>query len=100
MLQSRHHPFSRKGRPTPTITDFRFELAVHLALSVRPDFDKGRRAADEREELNEEEARVLDLLERGLSHEFPNPQRVGVLPLRSSKASLIGSYDWLRSTSG
>jgi hypothetical protein len=35
---------------------------------------------DEREELNTEEARILDLLARGLSREFPNPQRVGCPP--------------------
>jgi hypothetical protein len=32
---------------------------------------------DEREELSNEEVQLLDLLARGLSREFPNPQRAG-----------------------
>jgi hypothetical protein len=32
---------------------------------------------DEPEELGKEEVRILHLLARGLSSEFPNPQRVG-----------------------
>jgi hypothetical protein len=32
---------------------------------------------DKREELNREETRILDLLTRGLSRGFPNPQRAG-----------------------
>ena len=30
-----------------------------------------------REEFDKDEERILDLLARGLSREFPNPQRVG-----------------------
>jgi hypothetical protein len=37
----------------------------------------GREALDEREELDQEEAHILDLLARGLSRDFPNPERVG-----------------------
>lgn len=32
---------------------------------------------DEREKFDREETRILDLLARGLSREFPNRQRVG-----------------------
>jgi hypothetical protein len=38
---------------------------------------KSRRILKEREEFNAEEKRILDLLDRGLSRDFPNPQRVG-----------------------
>ena len=38
---------------------------------------RGRQVLNEQEEFNEEENRVSDLLTRGLSREFPNPQRVG-----------------------
>jgi hypothetical protein len=38
---------------------------------------KNRRILKEQEEFNAEEKRILDLLDRGLSRDFPNPQRVG-----------------------
>jgi hypothetical protein len=38
---------------------------------------KGRQILKEQEEFNAEEKRILDLLDRGLSRDFPNPQRVG-----------------------
>jgi hypothetical protein len=38
---------------------------------------KGGRILKEQEEFNAEEKRILDLLDRGLSRDFPNPQRVG-----------------------
>ena len=38
---------------------------------------KGRQILKEREEFNAEEKRILDLLDRGLSRDFPNPHRVG-----------------------
>jgi hypothetical protein len=38
---------------------------------------EGRRILKEQEEFNAEEKRILDLLDRGLSQDFPNPQRVG-----------------------
>jgi hypothetical protein len=38
---------------------------------------KSRRILKEQEEFNAEEKRILDLLDRGLSRDFPNPQRVG-----------------------
>ena len=36
-----------------------------------------RRILKEQEEFNGEEKRILDLLNKGLSRDFPNPQRVG-----------------------
>ena len=36
-----------------------------------------RESLAEREKLDKEEARILDLLARGLSREFTNPRRVG-----------------------
>jgi hypothetical protein len=36
-----------------------------------------RQILSDKEEFNKDEKRVLDLLSRGLSREFPNPQRVG-----------------------
>jgi len=38
---------------------------------------ESRRVLKEREEFNGEEKRILDLLNRGLSRDFPNPQRIG-----------------------
>ena len=37
----------------------------------------GRRVLKEQQEFNGEEKQILDLLDRGLSQDFPNPQRVG-----------------------
>jgi hypothetical protein len=36
-----------------------------------------RRILKEQEEFNGEEKRILDLLDKGLSRDFPNPQRIG-----------------------
>jgi hypothetical protein len=38
---------------------------------------ESRRVLKEQEEFNGEEKRILDLLNRGLSRDFPNPQRIG-----------------------
>jgi hypothetical protein len=38
---------------------------------------ESRRVLKQQEEFNVEEKRILDLLSRGLSEDFPNPQRVG-----------------------
>jgi hypothetical protein len=38
---------------------------------------ESRRVLKQTEEFNAEEKRILDLLSRGLSQDFPNPQRVG-----------------------
>ncbi len=38
---------------------------------------ESRRVLKQQEEFNVEEKRILDLLSRGLSQDFPNPQRVG-----------------------
>ena len=38
---------------------------------------ESRRVLKQQEEFNAEEKRILDLLDRGLSRDFPNPQRVG-----------------------
>ena len=48
-----------------------------LGVSAGDDFNGSRQVLNEQEEFNQEEKRVLDLLTRGLSREFPNPQRVG-----------------------
>ena len=48
-----------------------------LGVSAGNDFNGSRQVLNEQEEFNQEEKRVLDLLTRGLSREFPNPQRVG-----------------------
>jgi hypothetical protein len=48
-----------------------------LGVSTGDDFNGSRQVLNEQEEFNQEEKRVLDLLTRGLSREFPNPQRVG-----------------------
>jgi len=38
---------------------------------------ESRRVLKQQEEFNADEKRILDLLSRGLSRDFPNPQRVG-----------------------
>src|SRR5271165_2453407 len=48
-----------------------------LGVSAGGDFNGCRQVLNEQEEFNKEEKRDLDLLTRGLSREFPNPQRVG-----------------------
>jgi hypothetical protein len=53
------------------------------------------------EELDKDEARILDLLARGLLREFPNPQRVGcpgTVVLRGiafRKLRLAEVHEWL-----
>lgn len=44
---------------------------------MRSDFIREQDVLTEEQEFNQEEKRILDLLARGLSREFPNPQRVG-----------------------
>ena len=41
------------------------------------DFIREQGVLTDEQEFNQEEKRILDLLARGLSREFPNPQRVG-----------------------
>ena len=41
------------------------------------DFNESRQVLSDRDEFEKEEKGLLDLLGRGLSREFPNPQRVG-----------------------
>jgi hypothetical protein len=48
-----------------------------LGVSAGDDCNGSRQVLSEQEEFNQEEKRVLELLTRGLSREFPNPQRVG-----------------------
>ena len=49
-----------------------------LGLSVRDShLSEGRKILSDRDEFNQDEQRILDVLTRGLSREFPNPQRVG-----------------------
>ena len=40
-------------------------------------FSEGGHILSDREEFNKDEQRILDVLTQGLSHEFPNPDRVG-----------------------
>ena len=44
---------------------------------MRNKTSESRQVLSDREEFNNDEKRILDLLAQGLSHEFPNPQRVG-----------------------
>lgn len=55
---------------------------------------------EEREELTQEETRILDLLAQGLSREFPNPLRVGAPTLPCLEASLSARYDLPTSSNG
>src|SRR5215813_13036941 len=49
-----------------------------LGVSIRGD-DSGesRQVLSERNEFSKDEQRILDVLEGGLSREFPNPDRIG-----------------------
>jgi hypothetical protein len=84
----------QKGQ-TATVTTSALEPKVHdydPAVCVDYMADPGRcpicsfcdinlategKALDERKKLSKEEARIIDLLARGLSRDFPNPQRAG-----------------------
>ena len=50
-----------------------------LGISVRGGDNSGesRQVLSDRHEFSKDEQRILDVLEQGLSREFPNPQRVG-----------------------
>jgi hypothetical protein len=60
-----------------------------------------RKTLDEQEELSKEEVDILDLLARGLSREFPNPQRVGchdsavVRGIAFHELGLAEVHEWL-----
>jgi hypothetical protein len=54
-----------------------FDPHGKLGVSARNDFNESRQVLREHEGFNKKENRVLDLLTKGLSREFPNPQRVG-----------------------
>ena len=68
---------------------------------MRPNPTKEEKALDEREELSKEAVGILDLLARGLSREFPNPQRVGCPPsnvlkgIAFRKLRLAEVHEWL-----
>ena len=44
---------------------------------MRNKTSESRQVLSDREDFNNDQKRILDLLAQGLSHEFPNPQRVG-----------------------
>ena len=49
-----------------------------LGISVRGDsLGESRQVLDDQDEFSKDEQRILDALERGLSREFPNPERIG-----------------------
>ena len=49
-----------------------------LGVSVPgDDSGEGRQVLSERNEFSKDEQRILDVLDRGLSREFPNPDRIG-----------------------
>jgi hypothetical protein len=52
-------------------------VALNLVFHSRDDSTGSRQVLKAQEEFNGEEKRVLDLLGKGLSRDFPNPQRVG-----------------------
>ena len=55
---------------------YRTLSATDARLEIRRRLNR-REILEELEKLDNEEARILDLLARGLSREFSNPQRVG-----------------------
>jgi hypothetical protein len=52
-------------------------VALNLAFFCETTSTGSRQVLKAQEEFNAEEKRILDLLGRGLSRDFPNPQRVG-----------------------
>ena len=57
---------------------FDFDPHDKLGVSVRNNgSDEGGHTLSDREEFDKDEKRILDVLTRGLSREFPNPDRVG-----------------------
>src|SRR3974390_2167032 len=62
----------RRGR------GFDFDPHDKLGVSVRNNgSDEGGHTLSDGEEFDKDEKRILDVLTRGLSREFPNPDRVG-----------------------
>ena len=51
----------------------------NLGISVRGGDNSGesRQVLSDRDEFSRDEQRILDVLERGLSREYPNPDRIG-----------------------
>ena len=65
------------------------------------DSGEGRQVLSERNEFSKDEQRILDALERGLSREFPNPDRIGcpgsevLRGIASHKLRLAEVHPWL-----
>ena len=57
---------------------FHFDPQGKLGISERNgDSAESRHILSDGEEYNKDDKRILDVLERGLSREFPNPERIG-----------------------
>jgi len=65
------------------------------------DSGEGRQVLSERNEFSKDEQHILDALERGLSREFPNPDRIGcpgsavLRGIASHKLRLAEVHQWL-----
>jgi hypothetical protein len=73
-----------------------------LAVSVRGDsLGESRQVLDDQDEFSKDEQHILDVLERGLSREFPNPDRIGcpgsavLRGIASHKLRLAEVHQWL-----
>jgi len=73
-----------------------------LGVSVRGDsLRESRQVLDDQDEFSNDEQRILDVLERGLSREFPNPERIGcpgsavLRRIASHKLRLAEVHQWL-----
>jgi len=74
-----------------------------LGISVRGGGNSGesRQVLSERDEFSRDEQRILDVLERGLSREYPNPDRIGcpgsavLRGIASHKLRLAEVHQWL-----
>ena len=83
-------------------TSFGSDNGGKLGATIRGD-DSGEsgQVLSDRHEFNKDEQRILDVLERGLSCEFPNPDRVGcpgstvLRGIASHKPRLAEVHQWL-----
>ena len=74
-----------------------------LGISVRGGDNSGesRQVLSDRDEFSRDERRILDVLERGLSREYPNPDRIGcpgsavLRGIASHKLRLADVHQWL-----
>jgi len=81
---------------------FRSDRGGQLGVSIRGDnSEESRQVLRDRDEFSQDEQHIQDVLERGLSRDFPNPERIGcpgsavLRGIAFHKLRLVEVHQWL-----